>query len=319
MLTVIARLWKAAVLTLALTMAAGTATAEHLRYGWQKADGLDLFYREGGRVGAPVVVFLHGNPASSIQYEEVMQNLLDTQDVHVLAVDYPSFGYSEAPDVSSYTYTFDGLAKTVDAFLKARGVSRYALYMQDYGVPVGFRLIEADPNAISAIIVQNGVVHLDGFPFAQDENGEMRRHWENRNPEIDQRRFRSIAAGAFPTSENWDESSALNPESILLMVASSQRPGVGQARADLWFDYGNNLKRYPAWQAMLRRLDIPMLVMWGHQDSFFTTPGAFAYLRDSPKAEVHVFDGAHFATLEQPDVIAPLLSRFVGEHLADPH
>ncbi len=305
-----------ALLGLALALAAAPAAAEHLRYGWQKVEGIDVFYREGGRVGAPVVVFLHGNPASSIQYDEMMQNLLDEQDVHVIAMDYPSFGYSDAPRPGEYDYTFDSLARTVAAFLEARGMSRYALVMQDYGVPVGFRLLEADPDAVTAVVVQNGVIHLDGFPSAQDENGELRRHWASRNPENDARRIRSINAGTFPTPENWDESASLSPEAILLMVASSQRPEVGQARADLWFDYGTNVARYPAWQALLARLEVPVLVMWGHQDAFFTTPGAFAYLRDAPWAEVHVFDGSHFASLEQPDVMGPLLSSFVGRTLA---
>jgi pimeloyl-ACP methyl ester carboxylesterase len=305
----------ASVLTAAMLIG-GPACAEHLRYGWEKLDGLNIFYREGGRVDAPAVVFLHGNPASSIQYEEVMQNLLDARDVRVIAMDYPSFGYSDAPAPGDYDYTFDSLSRTVSAFLKARGVSTYALVMQDYGVPVGFRLMEADRDAVTAVIVQNGVIHLDGFPSAQDETGELRRHWAQRNPENDARRFRSIAAGAFPTAETWDEGPALNPESILLMVASSQRPGVAQARADLWFDYGSNVARYPVWQALLRDLNAPVLVMWGHQDTFFTTPGAFAYLREAPKAEVHVFDGSHFATLEQPDIVSPLLSDFIGRHVA---
>lgn len=299
----------------AMLIATGAnAYAEHLRYGWQNVDGINLFYREGGRADAPTIVFLHGNPSSSIMYEEVMENLLDAEDVHVLAVDYPSFGYSDAPDHTAYRYTFDNVARTVRRFLQAKGVVRFGLYMQDYGVPVGFHLIEADPHAVTAIIIQNGVIHLDGFPNAQDENGALRRHWQHRNPAIDARRAASTAGLSFPTTTNWSYSSVMSPDAILLMMASAQRPGVILARNDLWFDYGNNVRNYPAWQARLRRMNVPALVMWGNRDDFFTTPGAFAYLRDAPRAEVHVFDGDHFATLEQPDVISSLLAGFLAEH-----
>lgn len=300
-----------------LIAAGGNACAEHLHYGWQNVDGISLFYREGGRTDAPTIVFLHGNPSSSIMYEEVMEKLVGAEDVHVLAVDYPSFGYSDAPDHTAYRYTFENVARTVRRFLQAKGVARFGLYMQDYGVPVGFHLIEADPHAVTTIIIQNGVIHLDGFPNAQDENGELRQHWLHRNPAIDARRAASTAGLAFPTTTNWSYSGVMSPDAILLMMASAQRPGVILARNDMWFDYGNNVQNYPTWQAQLRRMNVPVLVMWGNRDDFFTTPGALAYLRDAPRAEVHIFDGDHFATLEQPDVISPLLAGFLAKHRAD--
>ena len=290
------------------------APAAHLHYGWQKVDGLNLFYREGGRADAPTILFLHGNPTSSIEYDELMQNLLDAEDVHVLALDYPSFGYSDAPDHLSYRYTFDHLSETVRHFLQAKGVSRYALYMQDYGVPVGFRLIADDPRAITAIIVQNGVIHLDGFPAAQDPNGELRRHWQHRNPAVDARREGYTAAQKFPSPDGWEYAGDMSPDVILSMKDSSQRPGVIEGRNDLWFDYGNNVKNYPAWQALLRKMTVPVLVLWGDRDDFFTWPGAVAFLRDAPKAEVHIFDGDHFAALQQPDVVSPLLENFLSKH-----
>lgn len=292
-------------------ISAAPATAEHLRYGWEKVDGINIFYREGGRADAPVILFLHGNPSSSLQYEEVMENLLDTQDVRVVALDYPSFGYSDAPSRESYRYTFENIANTVGRFLEVRGIKRYGLYMQDYGVPVGFRLIASNPDAVSMIAVQNGVIHLDGFPFAQDENGELRSHWTNRNASVDERRERFTASLKYPGPDGWSFSADMSPDAILQMTASAQRPGVIHARNDLWFDYGNNLKNYPAWQAKLRQLNVPVLVMWGHRDDFFTSPGAMAYLRDAPKAEVHIFDGDHFATLEQPDIVSSHLTKFV--------
>lgn len=303
----------AAVFVLALGWG-GAASAAHLSYGWQDVDGIDLFYREGGPKDAPVIVFLHGNPSSSIMYEEVMENLADTGEVRVLAMDYPSFGYSDAPDHKAYAYTFENVARTVEGFLRAKGVTRYALVMQDYGVPVGFHMIAANPDAVSAIIIQNGVVHLDGFPTAQDEKGELRQHWINRNAAVDARRTANIRATAFPGKANWTYSSRMSPDSILLMMASAQRPGVSLARGDLWFDYGTNVRNYPTWQAQLRRMKVPIQVIWGSRDEFFTTPGAMAYLRDAPAAEVHIIDGEHFATLETPDEVTPLMARFIAKH-----
>lgn len=305
------------ILTLFAAAVLSPAThAEALHYGWQKVNGLNIFYREGGDAAAPTLVFLHGYPASSIQYEKVMERIASPR-LHVIAMDYPGFGYSDAPDHVQYAYTFDHVAETVRHFLAARGIKRYALFMQDYGVPVGFRLLTAEPQTISAVMVQNGVIHLDGFPKAQDPNGELRQHWEHRNATLDRKRIAYAMSLKFPQPEGWDEDENMSPDAILLMVESAQRPGVPAARTDLWFDYGNNVKRYPAWQAALRALHPPVLVVWGSRDDFFTTPGAVAYLRDAPQAEVHILDTVHFATLESPDEVARLILDFVARHPLD--
>jgi pimeloyl-ACP methyl ester carboxylesterase len=288
--------------------------AAQLHYGWQKVDDLNIFYREGGQPDAPTVVFLHGYPSSSVMYEKVMERLLDARPLHVIAMDYPSFGYSDAPDHRTYRYTFDNIATTVHHFLVARHITRYALYMQDYGVPIGFRLISADPTAVTALIAQNGVIHLDGFPAAQDPSGPLRQHWAHRNPSIDQRRTQYAHGLAFPSPKNWDESSNMSPDAILLMVESTQRPGVTEARNDLWADYGSNVALYPQWQALLRTERVPVLVIWGSRDDDFTVPGALAYLRDAPQAEVHILDSVHFATLESPDAVAHALIDFAARH-----
>lgn len=302
------------VLSLALLATMGLpARATALSYGWQKVDGLNIFYREGGAPEAPTLVFLHGYPASSIQYEKVMEQLASPA-LHVIAMDYPSFGYSDAPDHVSYRYTFDHIAETVSHFLAARGIRRYALFMQDYGVPVGFRLISAAPYAITGIMVQNGVIHLDGFPQAQDPHGELRQHWAHRSAAVDKRRTAYWKSLGYPGPEGWEYDAKMSPDAILLMTASAQRPGVIEARNDLWFDYGNNVARYPAWQAQLQKMRVPVLVIWGSQDDFFTTPGALAYLKQAPQAEVHVLDTVHFATLEEPDAIARLTQDFIARH-----
>jgi pimeloyl-ACP methyl ester carboxylesterase len=290
------------------------ARSATLRHGWQDVDGVNLFYREGGDRDAPTIVFLHGNPLSSIMYEKVMEDLVAAHPLHVIAVDYPSFGYSDAPERTKYQYTFDHLADTVGKFLKANRITRYGLYMQDYGVPVGFRLINANPAAISAIIVQNGVIHLDGFPAAQDANGELRRHWAQRNPAIDERRAKYVRTMTYPQAAGWIDDSHIGPDAALQMTTAAQRSGVIEARNDLWFNYGTNLERYPTWQAMLRKMKVPVLVLWGSQDTFFTTPGAFAYLRDAPQAEIHILDTDHFATLMKPEQVARLVADFLATH-----
>jgi pimeloyl-ACP methyl ester carboxylesterase len=288
-------------------------SARSLHEGWQTVDDMQIFYREGGHPSDPTVVFLHGNPLSSLMYAEVMETLA-SQHLHVIAMDYPSFGYSDAPDHVRYAYTFDHLAQTVDDFLKARNITRYSLYMQDYGVPVGFRLMTLHPEAIAAVMVQNGVIHLDGFPSAQDPNGELRRHWEHRNAALDSRRAAYVRSLAYPKAAGWDDEDHAGPDAFMQMMAAEQRPGVIDARNDLWFDYGNNVRRYPAWQSLLKRLNVPVLVLWGDKDKFFTTPGALAYKRDAPQAEIHILNSTHFATLDDPDTVAELVGEFLGKH-----
>ena len=299
------------VLTVGLLAFSAQAGAESLHVGWQRVDGIDLFYREGGPRDAPTIVFLHGNPGSSMQYAEVMRSLAETNAYHVLAMDYPTFGFSAAPSRDTYSYTFDHLAETVSKFLQAKAIGRYALFMQDYGVPIGFRLISTSPQSITAIIVQNGVIHLDGFPSAQDKNGELRQHWKNRNSKVDQRRRDYTTAMGYPARAGWEYPGRVAPEFVLSNMTAAQRPGIIDARNDLWFDYGTNVARYPQWQALLRKMRVPVLVIWGSHDSFFTTPGAMAYLRDAPQAEIHILDADHFATLEMPSEIVQIMSVFL--------
>lgn len=287
------------------------ARADGLREGWQAVDGLQIFYREAGDPKDPTLVLLHGNPLSSIMYVKVMESLASKRHLHVIAMDYPSFGYSDAPDHLSYAYTFDHLAQTVDDFLKARGIGRYSLYMQDYGVPIGFRLMARHPTAITSVIVQNGVIHLDGFPAAQDPQGELRQHWEHRNPQVDHRRTAYVDSLKYPSYANGEDEDHAGPDALMQMMAAEQRPGVIDARNDLWYNYGTNIEHYPEWQSLLQRLKVPVLVLWGEKDAFFTTPGAYAYKRTVPGAELHILDSTHFATLDAPDTVAKLVGDFL--------
>lgn len=301
-------------LSFILSVLSVPARSEGLHEGWQAVDGVQLFYREGGDPSAPTLVLLHGYPLSSFMYAQLMDELVQQRHLHVIAMDYPAFGYSDAPDHQQWAYTFDHVADTVRHFLKLRGIERYGLYMQDYGVPVGFRLMSADPGAVSFIVVQNGVIHLDGFPAAQDANSPLRRHWAHRDTATDARRTAYAQGLSAPHGDGWTDEESIGADATLLMVQSAQRPGVVQSRNDLWFDYGNNVKRYPVWQALLRKMHVPMLVLWGSRDDFFITPGALAYLRDAPQAEIHILDAGHFASLQVPDEIAGLITAFLGRH-----
>jgi pimeloyl-ACP methyl ester carboxylesterase len=296
------------------TEASGQTGHSALHYGWQSVDGIHLFYREGGPEDAPTLVLLHGSPTSSIMYQGVMEHLACTGRLHVIAMDYPSYGYSDAPDHRQYSYTFDHVAETVAHFLAARNIQRYALYMQDYGAPIGFRLIQASPSSVTAIIVQNGVIHLDGFPLAQDPNGKLRNYWRTRDQASDKQFAEEAAKMPFPSASNWTQGGNITPDNELLSVISQQRPGVVDAHLDLWFDYGSNLALYPAWQKLLKSMNVPVEVIWGSRDPFFTVPGAVAYLHDAPKAEIHILDAGHFATLEDPDAVAALVADFTSRH-----
>lgn len=292
---------------------------EALTYAWDKVDGLNIFYREGGPADAPTLVLLHGYPLSSIQFDKLMGRLAPS--LHVIAMDYPCFGFSDAPDRKIYSYTFDHIAETVQKFLLGRGVRKYGLYMQDYGVPVGFRLMSASPGSITFIVVQNGVIHLDGFPAAQDPNGKLRSHWRHRDDALDKRRSDYAKGLGFPGPGNWDKDDTVSPEVMLLMRDAVQRPGVTDARNDLWFDYGTNIARYPQWQELLSRLKIPTLVVWGSRDEDFTPAGAIAYLRNAPQAEIHILNTVHFASLEMPDEISEIILNFHRRRVAsaEPH
>jgi pimeloyl-ACP methyl ester carboxylesterase len=285
-----------------------------LHYGWQSVDGIHLFYREGGPADAPTLVLLHGSPTSSIMYQAVMEQLAATGKLHVIAMDYPSYGYSDVADPHRYKYTFDHVAQTIAGFLAARKIQRFALYMQDYGVPIGFRLIQANPASISAIIVQNGVISLDGFPAAQDPNSKLNQYWRTRDFASDKQFAGEAVRTPFPGATNWTQGPDVTPDNELLTIISQQRPGAVEAHLDLWFDYGSNLQLYPAWQKLLKSMNVPVEVIWGNRDEFFTVPGAMAYKQAAPNAEIHILDSGHFATLDSPDAVAALVADFASRY-----
>ncbi|NWD07923.1 alpha/beta fold hydrolase [Pseudomonas gingeri] len=277
-----------------------------------KVDGLTIFYREAGRPDAPTLLLLHGFPSSSRMYEPLLSRL--AQHYHLVAPDYPGFGHSDAPDPKAFAYTFDHLASVMQHFTEALGLKHYALYVQDYGGPVGMRMAVAHPERLQALIVQNAVSHEDGLgPLWQ----KRREFWADRSTNEAGLRasFFSLATtrqrhvGANPHIEGF------NPDLWTDEFNFLNQPGQADIQSDLFYDYRTNVASYPKWQAWLRAHQPPTLVVWGKYDPSFDVAEAEAYRRDLPGAEVHVLDAGHFALDEQPSEIAVLVEHFLDKNL----
>jgi pimeloyl-ACP methyl ester carboxylesterase len=269
-----------------------------------------MFYREAGPKDAPALVLLHGYPSSSRMFDTLIPLL--APHYHLIAPDYPGFGQSEAPPPSRYAYTFDHLAETTNALLEKLGINRYALYLQDYGGPVGFRIMMKHPERVSALVIQNANAYDEGL--GEKWKG-IAKYWADpaEHPEaveaftsFEGTKQRHIAGS--PNPERY------NPDTWTDEYAFLSRPGQREIQASLLYDYRTNVASYPAWQAWLREHKPPTLVMWGRYDPSFIVPGAQAYKRDVPDAELHLLDAGHFALDEKVDEIASLTIDFLGRH-----
>ena len=273
-----------------------------------KAGGLNLFYREAGPPDGPVLLLLHGFPSSSRMFAGLLPRVAGPW--RLLAPDYPGFGHSDAPPPESFQYTFDRLAESMEAFVRALGLARYALYVQDYGGPVGMRLAVSRPERLIALVIQNAVMHDEGLSALWNTR---RAFWENRAAHESELRanFLSEAAtrtrhvGRSPNVERYD------PDLWTDELAFLSRPGQDRIQADLFYDYRTNVASYPAWQAWLRRTRPPLLVTWGQWDPSFSVDEVEALRRDHPGAETHVLDAGHFALDEATPEIAQLVRAFL--------
>jgi len=267
-----------------------------------EADGVRVFYREAGRRDAPVMLLLHGFPSSSHMFRELIPRL--ATHYRVIAPDLPGFGFTTVPEKRNYEYSFAALAHTLRAFVDALGLKRYALYVFNYGAPVGFRLALARPERVTAIVSQNGNAYEEGLGDSWDP---IRRYWsmpDAENRETIRREVLTLAGTYWQYTYGVSNPDNVAPESYTLDVALLQRPGVVDIQLDLFLDYQSNVQLYPTFQAYFRQFQPPLLAIWGKNDAFFIAAGAHAYRRDNPNAAVELLDTGHFALETHVDEIA---------------
>lgn len=284
-----------------------------VRYRTQRTGDVDVFYREAGAVDAPVILLLHGFPTSSHMFRDLLPELADRY--RVIAPDLPGFGQTKAPPRGKFDYTFDALAEVIGGFVDALGLTRYALYIFDYGAPVGLRLAMRHPDRVSAIVTQNGNAYVEGF---SDQWGPWEAYW--RDPSA-KNRDACRPSLAPDTIRNWQygtgaDPSRLSPDGYELDIAYMARPGAQEIQLDLILDYRSNVALYPAFQSYFREHRPPLLAAWGRHDPAFLPAGAKAYRRDLPDAEVHLLDAGHFALETHHGKIATLMLDFLGRRMS---
>lgn len=284
-------------------------TAAMVHYRTAIVDGTEIFYREAGPKDAPTILLLHGFPTSSQMFRNLIPLLAD--GYHVVAPDYPGFGHSSAPNRAEFAYTFDHYAELVGKLTEQIGVERYALYVMDYGAPVGFRLATAHPERTTALIVQNGNAYDEGIAGFWDP---IKAYWKT-GAVAEREAIRwltSLEATQWQYTEGVKDVSLVSPDAWTLDQALLDRPGNQEIQLDLFYDYRTNLPLYPQWQAYFRERKPPTLVVWGKNDQIFVAPGAAPYKRDIPDAEIHMLDTGHFALETNGPEIAELIGDFLG-------
>lgn len=277
-----------------------------ISHRYREVAGVEIFYREAGDPSAPVIVLLAGHPSGVHAYNGLIERLATAW--HVVAPDYPGYGFSATP--ADAPWTFDWLADVTDRFLEDLGLSRYVLYMFDFGAPVGFRIAEKHPERIVGIITQNGNIYTDGFGPGV---AALANWWQDRaagQSAVDG--FLTLAGTKFQWEAGARDASAIDPAMWTLDQALLDQPGRKRAAEALLWDYQHNPGRYPAWQQYLRDNQPPLLAIWGANDPFFIPAGAEAFKRDLPTAEVVLLDTGHFALVEEVDTIAEHADRFLS-------
>lgn len=278
------------------------------RFKTISVNGLDLFYREAGAPGKPVILLMHGYPSSSHMYRDLLRDLAN--DYHLIAPDYPGFGNSSMPDKSTYRYTFENLSRTIEDFIDAFGLKRFALYMQDYGAPIGYRIATRRPELIKALLIQNGNCYVEGLG---PDTADGKRFWANRNEETETavKQAMTFEGTRYQYLQGANDPLKISPDAYLYDQYFLDRPGNIDIQLELLYDYRTNIALYPAWQAWLREHQPPTLITWGRNDPFFTAEGAKAYLKDLPNAELHLIESGHFALEECHIEIAELIHSFL--------
>jgi pimeloyl-ACP methyl ester carboxylesterase len=277
-----------------------------------KIDGVGIFYREAGRKDAPTILLLNGFPTSSHMFRNLIPALAD--EFHLVAPDYPGFGYSSALPVGQFDYTFDQLAEVVEQFTQQIGQKQYILYVQDYGAPVGYRLAVKRPERVTALVVQNGNAYEEGLD--NDFWKPLKAYWQDRTEKNAEplRKFLTLEATKWQYTHGVRNVEAISPDTWTIDQALLDRPGNQEIQLALFYSYGSNPAQYPHWHDYFRKHQPPTLIVWGKNDTIFPPEGAKPYKRDLQNIEYHLLDTRHFALEEHGDKIASIMRQFLRKH-----
>ena len=297
--------------SVAVTPAMKAPTTIHYRYA--TIDGVKMFYREAGPADGPVVLLLHGFPTSSHMFRNLIPLLADRY--RVIAPDYPGFGQSDAPDHTKFSYSFGNYANMVDTLMGQIGARRYAMYVMDYGAPVGYRLALKHPERVTGLIIQNGNAYEEGL---REFWNPIKTYWTDGTPKSREALSGLVTLDTtkFQYNDGVKDLSRISPDNWVHDQALLDRPGNKDIQLDLFYDYRTNVPLYPQFQAFFRERKPPTLIVWGKNDKIFPEQGAHPYLRDLPKAEIHILDTGHFALEDKLDEMGPLIRDFLDRKVA---
>lgn len=281
------------------------------RFNAAQIDGLKIAYREAGDPANPTVLLLHGFPTSSHMFRNLIPEL--AENYHVIAPDYPGFGASDMPDAAEYEYSFANTAAIMTELLEQKNVEEYAVYLMDYGAPVGFRMFAENPERVSGFIIQNGNAYEEGLQEFWDP---LKAYWADPSAENGDalRGFLEIDATKWQFTHGTQDPEAISPDSFWHVQYLLDRPGNQEVQLEMFLDYGTNVAEYPKWQALFREHQTPTLLMWGANDHIFPAAGAHPYKRDLQNLEFHLLDTGHFALEEYGAEIAGQMVEFLDRN-----
>lgn len=282
-----------------------------IRYKRQRVGDVNVFYREAGRADLPTILLLHGFPTSSHMFDTLIPALADSY--HVIAPDLPGFGQTEAPPRGEFDYSFDALTDVIGGFIDAIGITEYAQYIFDYGAPIGLRLAMRHPERVTAIVTQSGNAYVEGF---SDQWGPWETYWREPTQENREACRAALTDEALRFQhEHGAPEGSVSPDGYILDTYYMHRPEAYEIQLDLILSYRTNVAAYPDFQAYFRKHRPPVLAVWGKNDAFFIPPGAEAYRRDNPEAEVHLLDAGHFALETHCEEVTNLMRDFLARQL----
>lgn len=278
----------------------------------RKVKGVEIFYREAGSPDAPTLVLLHGYPTSSHMFRNLMDDLSD--EYHLIAPDYPGYGRSEQPPMAKFDYTFENIATIMESFIHELGLRQYSLYVMDYGAPIGYRIASNNPNEIQSLIIQNGNAYDEGL---EDFWKPFKTYWKGKTKETEATlsNFHSMEGLKWQYTHGVKDPSVISPDNWEIDMRHLTRPENGDIQLALFYDYGSNVKLYPAWQQYFREYQPKTLIIWGKNDHIFPASGAYAYRKDIRNIDFHLFDTGHFALESYGDEMTAAIRTFLSREL----